>query len=67
MAALAAARSGARVILADEGSALGGSLLNEQEEIDGEPGVDWAKGVIAELSVARKRHIDAAHDRLRLV
>ena len=37
MAALTAARAGARVILADEGSALGGSLLNENEEIDGKP------------------------------
>ena len=50
MAALAAARSGKRVILADEGSALGGSLLNEQEEIGGQSGLDFARGVIAELS-----------------
>ena len=50
MAALTAARSGARVILADEGSALGGSLLNEHEEIGGKSGLDWAQGVIAELA-----------------
>lgn len=50
MAALAAARSGKRVMLADEGSALGGSLLNEQEEIGGTSGYDWSQGVIAELS-----------------
>ena len=50
MAALAAARSGKRVILADEGSALGGSLLNEQEEIGGTSGYEWSQGVIAELS-----------------
>jgi len=50
MAALAAARSGARVILADEGSQLGGSLLFEQEEIDGTGGLAWAQGVIAELA-----------------
>ena len=50
MAALMAGRSGARVILADEGSALGGSLLFENEEIDGRPGHDWAQGVIAELA-----------------
>ncbi len=49
MAALTAARSGARVILADEGSRLGGSLLFEQEEIGGTSGLDWAQGVIAEL------------------
>jgi len=50
MAALSAARGGARVILADEGSALGGSLLFEREEIDGKPGYDWSQGVIAELA-----------------
>ena len=49
MAALAAARAGKRVILADEGSALGGSLLFEREEIGGLSGFDWAQGVIAEL------------------
>ncbi|MGE3871563.1 MAG: sarcosine oxidase subunit alpha family protein [Parvibaculaceae bacterium] len=49
-AALTAARSGARVTLVDEGSRLGGSLLNENEEIDGKSGFDWAQGVIAELA-----------------
>jgi methylglutamate dehydrogenase subunit C len=49
MAALTAARVGARVILADEGSALGGSLLFENEEIAGQSGYDWAQGVLAEL------------------
>jgi heterotetrameric sarcosine oxidase alpha subunit len=50
MAALTAARSGARVMLADEGSRLGGSLLSEHEEIDGRSGLDWANDVIAELA-----------------
>jgi len=50
MAALAASRAGARVILADEGSRLGGSLLGEREEIDGRAGLDWAQSVIAELA-----------------
>lgn len=50
MAALAAARSGSRIIIADEGSRLGGSLLFEKEEIDGKPALDWANGVIAELA-----------------
>jgi sarcosine oxidase subunit alpha len=50
MAALAAARSGGRVILADEGSRLGGSLLFEREEIAEMAGYDWAQGVIAELA-----------------
>jgi methylglutamate dehydrogenase subunit C len=49
-AALAAARTGHRVVLADEGSALGGSLLWELEEIAGQSGYDWAQGVIAELA-----------------
>ena len=49
MAALTAARSGTRVNLADESAALGGSLLNENEEIGGQSGKDWAAGVIAEL------------------
>jgi heterotetrameric sarcosine oxidase alpha subunit len=48
-AALTAARAGARVILLDEGSRLGGSLLGENEEIGGKSGYDWAEGVIAEL------------------
>src|SRR4029453_19605830 len=47
MAALAAARAGARVILADESSALGGSLLNENEEIDSRHGRDWAGALLA--------------------
>ncbi len=50
MAALTAARSGQRVILADEGMRLGGSLLFETEEIGGLAGLDWAEGVIAELA-----------------
>jgi len=50
MAALAAARSGKRLILADEGPRLGGSLLFEREEIDGANGLDWASSVIAELA-----------------
>ncbi len=50
MAALTSARSGARVILADEGAALGGSLLFENEEIAGQSGYAWAQSVIAELA-----------------
>ncbi len=49
MAALAAARQGKRVILADEGARLGGSLLNENEEIGGQSGFDWSQAVIAEF------------------
>ena len=50
MAALTAARAGERVILADEGSRHGGSLLFEREEIDGRAGLEWADGVTAELA-----------------
>ena len=50
MAALTAARAGERVILADEGSRHGGSLLFEREEIDGRDGLEWADGVTAELA-----------------
>jgi methylglutamate dehydrogenase subunit C len=50
MAALTGARSGARVILADEHARLGGSLLFENEEIDGISGLDWARRAISELA-----------------
>ena len=49
MAALAAARSGARVILADDGNEFGGSLLACAEHVDGAPAADWVAGVVAEL------------------
>lgn len=49
-AALAAARSGARVVLADERAELGGSLLWEIKEIDGKSSTQWAQQAIAELS-----------------
>ena len=50
MAALAGARTGLRIILAEEQFELGGSLLFEREEIDGKSGADWASGVVAELA-----------------
>ena len=50
MAALAAARAGARVVIADESAALGGSLLGETEEIDGASGAEWAGKAAAELA-----------------
>ncbi len=49
MAALAAARSGARVILADEQNEFGGSLLACNASIDGAPAAEWAAGIVAEL------------------
>ncbi|BCD86134.1 sarcosine oxidase subunit alpha [Pseudomonas solani] len=48
-AALAAGRSGARVILADEQEEFGGSLLDTREPLDGKPAAEWVAQVIAEL------------------
>ncbi len=50
MAAREAARSGARVILADEQAAFGGSLLGGNDIIDGLPGSEWAARIAAELA-----------------
>ena len=48
-AALTAARSGARVILADENAEFGGSLLSSRETIDGKPAIDWVAATLEEL------------------
>lgn len=48
-AALAAARSGARVILADEQEEFGGSLLDTRETLDAQPAMQWVASVIDEL------------------
>ncbi len=50
MAALGAGRAGADVILAEEDHVMGGRLLAETQEVAGQPGADWAAGVLAELS-----------------
>ena len=49
MAALTAARSGADVILAEEGAALGGRLLSDGESIDGMPAEIWVAETVAAL------------------
>lgn len=49
-AALAAGRSGARVILADEQSELGGSLLGTNEPVNGAPARAWIEHAKAELA-----------------
>jgi sarcosine oxidase subunit alpha len=49
-AALAAARTGARVILADEDSELGGGLLSSGELIDGTEASEWLEAALAELA-----------------
>ena len=49
-AAREAGRSGARVVLCDEGPRLGGRLLCENETIEDRPGPAWAASVEAELA-----------------
>ncbi|WP_373085251.1 2Fe-2S iron-sulfur cluster-binding protein, partial [Sneathiella sp.] len=48
-AALAAGRAGARVVLVDEQSEFGGSLLSLTRQIDGLDAVDWIAAARAEL------------------
>ena len=52
VAAAAAARTGARVILADEQREFGGSLLGNGEAIDGAPGDAWVARTVADLEQA---------------
>ena len=49
MAALAAARSGARVIIADEQGELGGSLLSDGATLNGDPAGVWLGKALDEL------------------
>lgn len=48
-AACAAGRTGARVMLVDDGGEAGGSLLRTPEEIDGRPADQWIAERLAEL------------------
>jgi len=48
-AALAAARAGARVILADEQAEFGGALLGRQDRIDDKPAMEWVAATVREL------------------
>ncbi len=50
MAALTAASAGARVIIADEQSEFGGSLLGSRETLDGKPAAVWIENTVAELA-----------------
>ncbi len=50
MAALTAARAGLRVILADEGFRLGGSLLSERVSIGNAAAADFVRDVLQELA-----------------
>ena len=52
-AALSAAQSDARVVLLDEQSELGGSLLSSRhEQVDGRPALDWVEAAAATLAAA---------------
>ena len=48
-AALTAARTGARVLIADEDFLLGGRCLADRRTIDGKPAAAWAADVVAQL------------------
>ena len=51
-AALAAGRTGARVIIVDEQAEMGGALLSERDatEIDGKPASEWVAAALSELA-----------------
>lgn len=67
-AALAAARSGARVILADEQNRLGGSLLSHAASLDGVAATEWlsktleALGSCKELRILTRATVFGFHD-----
>jgi len=48
-AALAAARTGARVIVADEQAEFGGALLGRNEQINDKPAMEWVAATLQEL------------------
>ncbi len=50
VAALTAARAGARVVLVDEQSEPGGALLGSTDRVDGGPALDWVAAATAELA-----------------
>jgi len=50
LAALTAARSGARVVLVDEQSEAGGSLLGGNDRIGGTAATEWVRAVVDELA-----------------
>ena len=49
-AALEAGRTGARVILTDEQTEFGGSLMGSREIIDGSPAMEWVTATVGELA-----------------
>jgi heterotetrameric sarcosine oxidase alpha subunit len=67
-AALAAGRSGARVVLCEADTLLGGRLLAETCEVDGQPGAVWADAAEArlrdfpEVRILRRTTVFGAYD-----
>jgi sarcosine oxidase subunit alpha len=57
VAALTAARAGARVALVDEQSEAGGALLGSDDRLDGAPALEWVAAAVAELAA----HPDVLH------
>jgi sarcosine oxidase subunit alpha len=49
-AAIAAGRTGARVMLVDEGAELGGTLLGTRDHLDGHPAEAWVAATASELA-----------------
>ena len=47
--AYAAAKNGARVILAEDKARFGGTLLTSEVNIGNKSGKEWAEGIVAEL------------------
>ena len=64
-AALSAAKSGARVILADENFALGGRAIDDNAPINDRAPAEWVAAVQAELAGYERRARHAPHDRVR--
>ena len=68
MAALAAGRAGARVVLCDDNARLGGRLLSDRRILDDKHGASWAAGVEAELAalpdvrLLRRTTVVGVHD-----
>ncbi len=56
-AALAAARSGARVVVCEQDFMVGGQLLSSDEGVGGKPALAWVKDAVAELEAASRVRI----------
>jgi len=64
-AARAAGRRGARVVLCESDPLLGGRLLSDPTEIDGQPGAEWAEAALhdcGEIKVLRRTTVFGAYD-----